>query len=260
MKISACIITLNEESGLPRCLASVKPVADELVIVDSGSTDRTPFIATDHDARFIRHAWEGYVGQKNFALGKATHEWVLSLDADEELSPELQREILDLKQQGAEPAVSGFECSRVVFYEGRWIRFGDWYPDRLVRLFRRGKAAFAGGDVHERLEIEGPVARLAGELHHYTYKNRADHLDRIQKYSSLWAESAHREGKSAGFAAPYAHALGRLLRAFLVKGGCKGGALGWRIARLGAYEVYLKYKKLRAINAGAAAADAGQNN
>ncbi|MDD5262314.1 MAG: glycosyltransferase family 2 protein [Methylacidiphilales bacterium] len=245
MKISACIITLNEESDLPRCLASLKPVADEIVIVDSGSTDRTPFIATDHNARFIRHDWEGYVAQKNFALQKATGDWILSIDADEELSPELRDEILKLKEAGKDPEATGFDVSRVVFYENKWIRFGDWYPDRLVRLFRRDRARFEGGAVHERLEIQGPVQSLKGELYHYTYRNLADQMACIENYSTLWASSAFKEGKRAGLLTPYLHAIVRFLRAFILKGGFKGGLLGWRIASLNAREVYLKYKKLR---------------
>ena len=250
MKISVCIITLNEESDLPRCLASIKPVADEIVIVDSGSTDRTPFIATEHDARFIRHEWEGYVGQKNFALQKATKDWVLSIDADEELSPELQKEILQLKEASTDPEAVGFEVPRVVFYEGKWIRFGDWYPDRLVRLFRKDRARFAGGSVHERLELQGSSLPLQGELHHYTYKNLEDQLARMNRYSTLWAESAAQEGKKAGALAPLLHATARFLRAFLIKGGFKGGFLGLKIARLNASEVYLKYKKLQQLGKG----------
>ncbi|NJK93189.1 MAG: glycosyltransferase family 2 protein [Blastochloris sp.] len=249
MKISACIITLNEESNLPRCLQSLRDLVDEVVIVDSGSTDRTPFIATEFDARFIRHDWEGYVAQKNFALSKASYNWVLSIDADEELSSELRHEIKKI-HDGPEPSStspSGYEVSRVVFYEGHWIRFGDWYPDRLVRLFDKRKASFAGGQVHERLEIQGPIEPLAGELHHYTYKDLADQKARIEHYSTLWAQTAHQEGKRANFLSPYTHALWRLFRSLFLKGSIQGGSLGWQIARLNAYEVYLKYKKLAAL-------------
>ena len=154
---------------------------------------------------------------------------------------------MKLKQSGTEPDAAGFEVSRVVFYEGQWIRFGDWYPDKLVRLFRKGRGNFAGGSVHERLEIQGAVLPLAGELHHYTYKDAADQLTRMDMYSTLWAESAFQEGKRAGALAPYTHALGRFLRAFVVKSGFKGGLLGLKIARLNAYEVFLKYKKLRQL-------------
>lgn len=246
MKISACIITKNEEANLPRCLKSIRDLVDEIVIVDSGSSDRTPFIATEYNARFIKHDWEGYVGQKNFALSKASYNWVFSIDADEELSPELQDEIKKI-HEGPEPSYSapvGYQVSRVVFYEGQWIRFGDWYPDLLVRLFDRRKASFAGGKVHERLEIKGTINNLSGELHHYTYKDVADQKSRIEYYSTLWAETAKAEGKKAGFLDPYTHSAWRLFRSLFVKGAIKGGTLGWQIARLNAHEVYLKYKKL----------------
>ncbi|MDZ4788232.1 MAG: glycosyltransferase family 2 protein [Blastochloris sp.] len=244
MKISACIITKNEESNLPRCLKSIQGLVDEIIIVDSGSTDRTPFIATDFNARFIRQEWQGYVGQKNFALTKASYNWVLSIDADEELSPDLQQQLKALHDSPLDPIISGFQVCRVVFYQGQWIRFGDWYPDQLVRFFDKRKASFAGGKVHERLEVTGPLQPLTGELYHYTYKDLADQQARIQLYSTLWAETAKAEGKSANALDPYTHAAWRLFRSLFLKGSIKGGALGWQIARLNAYEVFLKYKKL----------------
>jgi glycosyltransferase involved in cell wall biosynthesis len=149
MKISFCLITFNEEPNLPRCLASCADLADEIVILDSGSTDGTARIAREFHARFEHQDWLGYVGQKNQILSLATHDWVFSLDADEELSPELRAEVRRLKTGEPSPGLSGFSMPRCVLYEGRWIRHGDWYPDRLVRLFRRDRARFAGGKVHE---------------------------------------------------------------------------------------------------------------
>lgn len=245
MEISACLITHNEEANLPRCLESLAGIADEIVIVDSGSTDRTPFIATDHNARFIRHDWEGYAAQKNFALSKARHDWVLSLDADEALSPELKAEILALKAAGPAPEASGYSMPRVVCYQGTWIRFGDWYPDVLVRLFRKDRARFAGAWVHERLEVNGPVLPLRGELYHHSFKDEADYRARMEHYSSLWAEGAREAGKSAAPWSAPGHAVARFLRSYLVKGGWRGGALGFRLAWLQATEVALKYRKLR---------------
>lgn len=244
MKLSACIITKNEELNLPRCLKSLQGLVDEIIIVDSGSTDRTPFIATEYNARFIRHEWEGYVGQKNFALSKASYNWVLSIDADEELSPELQKELKTLHEHPQEPSHAGFQVSRVVYYHEKWIRFGDWYPDVLVRIFDKRKAKFVGGKVHERLEITGETRDLQGELFHYTYRDAADRLARIEHYSTLWAETAKAEGKSANALDPFAHGAWRLFRSLFLKGSIKGGGLGWEIARLNAYEVFIKYKKL----------------
>ena len=136
MTISFCLITLNEEANLDRCLKSIAGLADEIVVVDSGSRDRTEAIALGHGARFVHQDWLGYVGQKNHVLSLASHDWVFSIDADEELSPALRDEVRTLKQNEPPSAVSGFHLPRCVCYEGRWIRHGDWYPDRGVQIGR----------------------------------------------------------------------------------------------------------------------------
>ncbi|MEM6883736.1 MAG: glycosyltransferase family 2 protein [Verrucomicrobiota bacterium] len=245
MKISACIITLNEEENLPRCLESIHDLVDEIVVVDSGSTDRTNYIATDFNARFIRNDWNGYVAQKNFALSKAKFNWVLSLDADEELSPELQSSLKTLKLNGHSELVTGYEMSRVVDYQGDLVRFGDWYPDTLVRLFKKDAAEFAGGHVHERLEINGEVQPLAGEIIHHSFKDETDYLQRMDHYSALWAEQKRVDGETAGALAPYTHSIWRFLRSYLIKGGFRGGSLGLKLSKLQAREVFLKYSKLQ---------------
>jgi glycosyltransferase involved in cell wall biosynthesis len=178
MNISFCIITLNEEKNLARCLASFAGLADEIIVLDSGSTDATETIARQFGARFEHQAWLGFVGQKNQVLSLATREWVFSLDADEELSPALRAEILALKAAPPAAAVSGFSMPRCVLYEGRWIRHGDWYPDRLIRLFRRGRGRFVGQRVHERLEISGQIEALPGDLHHHSFSDGKDHWQR----------------------------------------------------------------------------------
>ena len=248
MNISFCLITLNEEENLPRCLASCADLADEIVVLDSGSTDGTAKIARRFGAIFTHQDWLGYVGQKNKVLALARHPWVLSLDADEELSPELRDEIRLLKE--VEPAEdrSGFSVPRCVFYERRWIRHGDWYPDRLVRLFRRERGRFAGGKVHERLEIEGRIVALHGELYHYSFRGSADHWARCQNYARLWAETQHEAGRRANAAAPYLHAAYRWLRGYVLRRGFLDGKQGWRIAALCARETYLKYRLLREMN------------
>lgn len=247
MKISVCIITLNEEENLPRCLESIRSLADEIVIVDSGSTDRTNFIATDFNARFIRNEWNGYVAQKNFALSKAKFDWVLSLDADEEVSEELRQSILTLKAKAPGETVSGYEMFRVVNYQGTQVRFGDWYPDPLVRLFNKNFGKFVGGQVHERLDIEGEVKPLAGEIIHHSFKDEVDYLKRMDHYSTLWAEQKKADGESCGSLAPYTHSLWRFLRSYFIKAGFKGGSLGFKLSRLQAREVFLKYSKLKKL-------------
>lgn len=247
MKISFCIITLNEEANLRRCLASCRDLADEIVVLDSGSTDGTECIAREFGAKWEVQSWAGYVGQKNKLLALASNEWVFSIDADEELSPRLREEIRAICAEEPDGRTSGYSMPRCVFYEGRWIRHGNWYPDRLVRLFRRRRAQFAGGRVHERLEIEGKIKRLRGEIHHYSFRDPADHWERCRKYARLWAESRHETGKTAGPLAPWLRAGARWLRGYFVKRGFLDGACGLRIANVCAREVFLKYKLLREL-------------
>jgi glycosyltransferase involved in cell wall biosynthesis len=253
MKISACLITLNEERNLPRCLASVAPLVDEIVVVDSGSTDATTAIAKKFGARVIHQDWLGYVGQKNFALAQAAHPWVLSIDADEEISPELAAAIRRVKSDpdaDAPAAPVGYEFSRMVFYRNKWVRHGDWYPDRLVRLFRRDKARFTGGRVHEKLELDGDFLSLPGHLHHFTYDNASDRAARCAKYAELWARTAHEQHRRAGpFSAPL-HAAARFFKGYVLKLGFLDGAVGWDVAAGNAREVWLKYTLLRKLNRG----------
>jgi len=251
MKISACLIVLNEERNLPRCLASVAPLVDEIVVVDSGSKDATAEIARKFGARVIRQDWLGYVGQKNFALAQAAHPWILSIDADEEISPELAAAITRVKMSPSSDlpeAPAGYEFSRLVFYRNKWIRHGDWYPDRLVRLFRRDKARFTGGRVHEKLELDGDFLTLPGHLHHFTYENATDRAARCAKYAELWAQTAHQEQRRAGPLSAPLHAAARLLKGYVLKRGFLDGAVGWDVAAGNAREVWLKYTLLRKRN------------
>ena len=251
MKISACIITLNEERNLPRCLKSVAPLADEILLVDSGSTDATLEIAAKFGARVLQQDWLGYVGQKNFALDHALHDWVLSIDADEEISAELADAIARIKSDPASSGSdvpNGYEFSRIVFYRGRWIRHGDWYPDRLVRLFRRAEARFGGGRVHEKLELPGEHPILPGHLHHFTYESSLDRSHRCAKYAALWAQSAHEEHRRAYPWSGAVHALARFGKGFVLKRGFLDGAIGWDIAAGNAREVWLKYQLLLELN------------
>ncbi len=248
MKISFCLITLNEEDNLARCLGSCQGLADEVVVVDSGSSDATLAIASKFGARCVHQNWLGYVGQKNHALSLASNEWVFSLDADEELSSELRDEVGRLRSQLEPPSeVSGFSMPRCVLYEGRWIRHGDWYPDRLTRLFRRSLARFAGGKVHERLELKGPVRPLSGDLYHHSFRDRADHWARGEKYARVWAETQAENGKRAGPLAPFGHAAFRWFRGFVIKRGFLDGTQGLTIANYSAREVFIKYQMLRKL-------------
>jgi glycosyltransferase involved in cell wall biosynthesis len=248
VKISACLIVCNEEKNLARCLQSIASLVDEIVVIDSGSTDRTVEIARSFNARVIGQPWLGYVGQKNFALEQANHPWVLSIDADEELSPELAAAITGLRSDpaaDAPDAPNGYAVSRLVFYRSQWIRHGDWYPDRLVRLFRRAEARFTGGRVHEKLEIAGYHPLLPGELHHFTYTDPADRAQRSATYAALWAQTAQEKGRRALPWTGATHAALRFVRGFVFKRGFLDGAVGFEVAGGNAREVWLKYHLLR---------------
>lgn len=244
MKITLAIIAFNEEKNLPRCLASAATVADEILVLDSGSKDRTVETAKEYGARVEHQPWLGYVGQKNQLLQRANHPWILSLDADEALSPELLATLQQIKKTEPPADLSGYSMPRCVCYEGRWIRHGDWYPDRLTRLFRKDRAEFAGGKVHERLEISGTIYPLHEEIYHYSFADAQDHWNRCVKYAHLWAESAHEQGKRGGTFRGAARGSYRFFRAFVLKRGFLEGGLGLRIARFSAREVFLKYKLL----------------
>jgi glycosyltransferase involved in cell wall biosynthesis len=254
MKLSAFIITLNEAENIERCLRSLQGLVDEIVVVDSGSDDGTRAIATQLGAKVLQEPWQGFVGQKNFALQQCTHDWVLSIDADEEVSPPLRAEIAALKPRLAARAeqenIRAYAVPRRVWYRGRWILHGDWNPDYVTRLFLRSRGQFAGGEVHEAVQVEGETRRLQGLLWHYTYRDEADHLARLEKYSTLWARSKFRDGKRAGAPAPYFRSAVRFVRALVLKRGFLDGRVGWRIAQLSAREVFLKYSKLRCLQKG----------
>ncbi len=187
MKISAVFITLNEQDRLEEALLSCNGLVDEIVVLDSYSTDETENIARRHGARFFQHEFRDYGDQKNRALDLARHDWVLNLDADERLSDELRREIEQIRQN-PEPGSAGFLIPRRTYYLGRWIRHSGWYPDRKLRLFRRSLARWQGR-IHERLVLEGTPGRLRGAILHFSYRDLADHLERMNRYSGFQAES-----------------------------------------------------------------------
>ena len=243
--ISAIIIARNEEENLSRCLQSLKWV-DQIVVVDSGSTDRTVEIAKAHGAEIFVEEWKGYAIQKNSALQKARGDWVLSLDADEELSAEAQDEIRDIIRKD-DSLMQAYALRRKVHYLGKWIRHGDWYPDHVVRLWRRSAGKFEGGRVHESLRIQGAVRCLRSEILHYSYRNVEDQKARIRKYAELWAQDRFEGKQPFRWLDLCLRPPLRFLRAILLKSGWLDGWRGWLIAWLCAQEVYRKYRNLREL-------------
>ena len=188
--VSVCVITFNEEQNLPACLESVQTIADEVIVVDSHSQDRTRDIAADHGAQVIQRDWPGHIDQKNFAIDQARNQWVLCLDADERVSPELRAEIEECLADSGPAArgdVVGFSMPRRTFYLGRFIDHAGWYPDRKLRLFRRDSGRWGGVNPHDRVELQGVERALRGDLHHYSYRDIGDHLKTIDFFSSISA-------------------------------------------------------------------------
>ena len=245
-RISVVIISFNEERNLARCLASVKKVADDVVVVDSFSTDRTEAIAKEHGARFVQHAFAGHIEQKNRAITHALHPCVLSLDADEALSPELERSILDVKQRGA---IDGFTMNRLTNYCGTWIRHGGWYPDRKLRLWNSTKGRWTGVNPHDRYELDAEchVEQLKGDLLHYSYYSISDHLKQVDYFTTISARAYKQRGERAGLLKILFAPMVKFIDGYLFRLGFLDGWHGFVIARISAQATYLKYVKLREL-------------
>jgi glycosyltransferase involved in cell wall biosynthesis len=240
--LSACIVTRDEEDRLGDCLASID-WCDEIVVVDSHSTDRTRDIAAAAGARVIERDWPGHVAQKDFAVRQARHDWVLCIDADERVSPELAKEIVELRDAGF-PDRAGWEVLRVSEYLGRWIRHGTWYPDPKLRLFDRRRGRWGGRDPHDRVEIDGPRGRLRGELLHHPYRNLEEHLATIDRYTTIMAGQLHEAGRRARLRDLVLRPPARFFVYYVVRGGWRDGWRGLLMAYLAAHYVRMKYAKL----------------
>ncbi|MBN2490966.1 MAG: glycosyltransferase family 2 protein [Planctomycetes bacterium] len=243
LRITACIITRDEEDRIGDCLASLAGVADEVVVVDSGSTDRTRAIAAERGARVIEHAWSGHVQQKNHAVAQAASDWVLCLDADERLGAELARAIGRVKAAGP-GAVRGFFVNRHTRYLGRWIRHGGWYPQWRLRLFDRRAGRWTGTDPHDRVEVAGPTARLDGDLLHDTYRSVSDHLRTIDSFTTIAARERRRAGRRFHVAMMLAGPVWRFVRMYVLRAGFLDGLPGLVLALMAGYYVFLKHLKL----------------
>lgn len=244
MKLSAIIITKDEEANIERCLRSVQWV-DEIIVVDSNSTDNTVAIARDFKAKVFHPEWKGFGPTKQYALDQATGDWILSIDADEEVSFTLKNEILHLLE--TEPPRDGYFVTRKTQFLGRWILHSGWYPDYVLRLFKKTSGRFTDALVHEKIVVEGPTGRLNNPLMHYSYPTLEDYIRKLDQYSTLGAEELFKAGKKCS---SYCLALKpplSFLRKFIFQKGWRDGWEGFLIAYLTSTGTLLKYAKLRSL-------------
>ena len=241
-RLSVVIITMNEERNIRRCLDSVMPVADEIIVVDSHSTDATPAICSNYPVRFVTHDWEGYIGSKNFGNTLATNNLVLSIDGDEALSPELAESILRIKSEVVSDQV--FSMNRLMNYCGQWIHHGGWYPDTKIRIFNPREVKWTGQKVHETLDLpkETQVVHLQGDLYHYSFYTPEEHRRQMERFAVLSAEEMAARGKRPSLFSAGLHTGWKFLRDYVFKTGFLDGKMGLTISKINAYGVWLKYR------------------
>ena len=254
-KLTVTVITRNESANLDAALASVA-WADEIVVVDSESTDDTAAIARRHTDLVETRPWPGYSAQKNYAASRASHDWILSLDADERVTPALAAEIQSLLAM--EPTHRGYRAPRISHYLGRWIRGTDWYPDYQLRLYDRRAGEWNGRRVHESVQLRnGDPGRLTHDLQHYPYRNISDHLATIDRYTTLAAEQMRVDGRTPSLAGVVLHPPFAFLRNYILRGGFRNGSAGVVVSALNSYYVLVKLAKARDL---ARTLDPGSSN
>lgn len=247
MKISATIITFNEERNVARVIESLR-CCDEILVLDSGSNDRTVEIAKKLGARVVEASWHGYAVQKNIAAELAAHDWILALDADESLSEALEAEIWQIKKAG--PKYDGFTVPRLAQYLGRWILHSGWHPDRKVRLFNKHKAKWVGDFVHESVTVSGSVGHLNSNLLHFTCSSLSEHLRTMDSYTTLAAQEIAAREQNVGFAKLLFDPPWTFFRTYVVKAGFLDGVEGLAIAYMAALYNFVKYSKARLMSPG----------
>ena len=245
LPLSLVVITRDAADAIAACLASAQFAAEALVL-DSGSRDDTVEIAKSRGARVVHRAWEGFGPQKRYAVAQATHDWVLCLDADEQVSPQLAASIAALFDHGA-PSAPAYALARRNRFLGRWLAHGEGYPDWNVRLFDRRRARWTDDPVHEHVLADGPVARLAGDLLHASAESIEDYIAKQNRYTTLQAQAMHARGERASAARMALSPLARFVRFYVLKGGFLDGAAGFAHVAIGAFASFLKYVKLRAL-------------
>lgn len=241
MSLGAVVISYNEEENIARCLESLS-FCDEIVVVDAKSTDKTVEIAKKYTPKIHVKPWKGYVEQKNEAVSLCSCDWVLSLDVDEVVSSELKSEIIHVLTSPS--SYSGFSIPRKTMHFGRWIKYGGWYPNLLVRLFRKSEGRWVGGELHERWETKGTVGRLRNDLIHFSFRNLADQVARNNRYSSLGAEKLMNRGVKFSLYKMITKTVSKFIETYMLKRGFLDGYPGFIISVSAAYSVYLKWAKL----------------
>ena len=248
IKLSVVIITLNEEANIRRCLDSVKDIADEILVVDSFSTDATEKICGEYDkVKFVQHEFEGHIEQKNYALSQAAHDHVFSIDADEAITDSLREEIVSIKSSWNADA---YFVNRANYYLGKKIRFCGWYPDKKIRLFDKRKAQWSGTNPHDRITMAdySKIIRIHADLNHFSYKTTEEHQVDINKYSTIAAKAAFLKGKKTFLLTLLLYPLFIFIKTYFVQGGIFDGYHGFIISVHNAYYRFLKYLKLRALH------------
>ena len=245
-KLSAVIISFNEEKNMERCILSLDGIADEIVVLDSFSTDRTREICEKYGVRFYTHDFDGYIEQKNRAITYASYSLVLSLDADEALSDTLKKSILAVKENRD---ADGYTMNRLTNYCGRWIRHCGWYPDRKLRLFDARKGRWAGLNPHDRFEMENGsvIKHLKGDLLHYSYYSVEQHMQQIENFSSIAARAKFEHHEKSSLLKIGVSPVIKFLKCYFIRLGFLEGKTGWRICTISAKESYKKYRKLNAL-------------
>ncbi len=256
MKISATIITFNEAANIREACQSVS-WADEIIVVDSGSTDQTRELAAGCGARVINREWPGFAAQKQFAVDEAQHDWIFSLDADERVSEELKNSIAKLRESDENKLADGYRIARRSFYQGRWIKGGGWYPDWQLRLFRKSRGHWNRPHIHEsvKLEPDARLERLDGDILHYSVRDSAHHHRMIgERYAPLAAQQMFESGRRTSALRIAAAAPAAFVSSYVLKGGFRDGVAGLSIASFAAHHAFLKHLMLwerqRAVGSG----------
>lgn len=243
ISLSAVIITFNEERNIERCLASLQGVADEIVVIDSFSKDKTAEICAKYEVKFIENPFAGHIQQKNFAIDQASNEWILSLDADEALTEELKTSILEMKNN---PTYLGYRFNRLTNYCGHWVKYCGWYPDTKTRMVNRNHARWQGVNPHDRLDMNESqeVGFLKGDLLHYSYYTREDHLKQIEYFGKIASTELYNRGGRSNWLKIGIKVIAQFFKSFILKRGFMDGTTGFTISRLSAYATYRKYVML----------------